>query len=191
MVKNLSSNAGDASSIPGWGTKSLHATEQLTPPATNTEPAHSGAFVLQWKDILHAATKTQCRKMNYIKKKKGPPCEPCVLFYSPTFTNSSWVSAFGAHLSKGRTRPPLSPIRPEPCFSKYVWWSSSWSHEQTEDGTFRKPPASLSPSLSDLVQTAINKQLQTALSGWAIFWDHMNLLLSTSFSQIGCYEALY
>ena len=50
VVKNLSSNAGDASSIPGWGTKILHATGQLTPPATTTEPAHSGACVLQWKD---------------------------------------------------------------------------------------------------------------------------------------------
>ena len=128
--------------------------------------------------------------ITFKKKKKDHHLSP-VCFYSPTFTNNSWVSAFGAHLSKGRTRPPLSPIRPEPCFPKRVWWSSSRSHEWTEDGTFRKPPASLSPSLSDLVQTTINKQLQTALSGWAIFWDHMNLLLSTSFSQIGCYEALY
>ena len=31
MVKNLSSKAGDEGSIPGQGTKSLHAMEQLDP----------------------------------------------------------------------------------------------------------------------------------------------------------------
>lgn len=99
---------------PGWGTKSLHATEQLTPPATTTEPAHSGACVLQRKDILHAATKTQCRKMNYIKKKKrSHHVSPVCSLYSPTFTNSSWVSAFGAHLSPPH---PCLPSDQSPVF---------------------------------------------------------------------------
>ena len=31
VVKNLPSNAGDAGSIPGWGTKIPHATGQLSP----------------------------------------------------------------------------------------------------------------------------------------------------------------
>ena len=45
MVKNLPSNAGDKSSIPGWGTKIPHALRQLSlctskpsPRAATTEP---------------------------------------------------------------------------------------------------------------------------------------------------------
>ena len=38
VVKSPPSNAGDAGSIPGWGTKIPHATGQLGPHATTTEP---------------------------------------------------------------------------------------------------------------------------------------------------------
>ena len=38
VVKNLLGNAGDLSSIPDWGTKIPHATEQLSQWATATEP---------------------------------------------------------------------------------------------------------------------------------------------------------
>ena len=38
VVKNLPSNAGDAGSIPGQGTKIPHAAGQLGPHATTTEP---------------------------------------------------------------------------------------------------------------------------------------------------------
>ena len=37
MVKNLSCNAEDMGSIPGWGTKILHATEQLSLCIATTE----------------------------------------------------------------------------------------------------------------------------------------------------------
>ena len=40
VVKNPPSNAGDAGSIPGRGTKSPHAVWQLSPRAATTEPAH-------------------------------------------------------------------------------------------------------------------------------------------------------
>ena len=40
VVKNPSCNAGDAGSIPGWGTKIPYATGQLSPHATTTEPVH-------------------------------------------------------------------------------------------------------------------------------------------------------
>ena len=40
VVKNPPSNAGDAGSIPGQGTKMPHATGQLSPHATTTEPRH-------------------------------------------------------------------------------------------------------------------------------------------------------
>ena len=39
VVKNPPSNAGDGDSIPGRGTKIPHATGQLSPRATTTEPA--------------------------------------------------------------------------------------------------------------------------------------------------------
>ena len=47
MVKNPPCNAGDAGSIPGWGTKIPHAVGQLSPRAATTEPTHSGACMLQ------------------------------------------------------------------------------------------------------------------------------------------------
>ena len=40
VVKNPPSNAGDAGSIPGQGTKIPHATGQLSPHATTTELSH-------------------------------------------------------------------------------------------------------------------------------------------------------
>ena len=40
VVKNPPSNAGDIGSIPGWGTKIPHATGQLSPHTTTTEPTH-------------------------------------------------------------------------------------------------------------------------------------------------------
>ena len=40
VVKNPSYNTGDAGSIPGQGTKSPHATGQLSPHATTTELVH-------------------------------------------------------------------------------------------------------------------------------------------------------
>ena len=40
MVKNLPSNAEDMGSIPGPGTKTPHASGQLSQCATTTEPTH-------------------------------------------------------------------------------------------------------------------------------------------------------
>ena len=40
MVKNPPSKAGDAGSIPSWGTKIPHAGGQLSPRATTTELLH-------------------------------------------------------------------------------------------------------------------------------------------------------
>ena len=57
VVKNPTSNAGDANSIPDRGTKIPHAAGQLSPHTTTTEHMRSGACTLQRK-IPHAATKT-------------------------------------------------------------------------------------------------------------------------------------
>ena len=54
VVKNPPCNARDTSLIPGVGTNTPHASEQLNP--TTTEPACSGAHVPQ-PGSLRAATK--------------------------------------------------------------------------------------------------------------------------------------
>ena len=61
MVKNLPSNAGDAGSIPGRGTKIPHATGQLNPCAATTEPVHSGARAPQ----LESQTREKPAHCNY------------------------------------------------------------------------------------------------------------------------------
>ena len=43
VAENPHSDAGDASSIPGWGTKTPHAAGQLSPRAAATEPELAGA----------------------------------------------------------------------------------------------------------------------------------------------------
>ena len=40
VVKNPPANAGDMGSIPGQGTKILHALEQLNPSPSTSEPVH-------------------------------------------------------------------------------------------------------------------------------------------------------
>ena len=47
VVKNLPSNAGDAGSIPGRGTKIPHAVGQLSLHTATTEPVCSGAHMPQ------------------------------------------------------------------------------------------------------------------------------------------------
>ena len=83
VVKNPRFNAGDPGSIPGQGTKIPHATGQLSPRATTTEPVHynwrarvpqtteptcSGAHVPQLERSLCAATKSPRAAM------KDPAC---------------------------------------------------------------------------------------------------------------------
>ena len=78
LVKNLLSNAEDAGSNPGWGTKTPHAVEQLSPHTVTTEPAHfnsrayvpqttepacSGACVPQLERSLHGARKSPKKEL--------------------------------------------------------------------------------------------------------------------------------
>ena len=48
VIKNLHSNARDTGSIPGWGNKIPHATEQLSLWVTKGKPTCPGARGLQW-----------------------------------------------------------------------------------------------------------------------------------------------
>ena len=56
VIKNLPSNARDAGSIPGQGTKIPHASEQ--PSAATPEAACSGVCMPQLERSLHATAKT-------------------------------------------------------------------------------------------------------------------------------------
>ena len=58
VVKNPPSNAGDAGSIPGRGTRIPHAVGQLSLHATTTEPTCSGAGAPQLEKSLCDTTKT-------------------------------------------------------------------------------------------------------------------------------------
>ena len=60
MVKNPSCNAGDARSIPGWGTKIQHAMGQLSQHAAPTEPTGSGAHVLQLESLHTTTNEPMC-----------------------------------------------------------------------------------------------------------------------------------
>ena len=53
VVKNQPSNAGEAGSIPGRGTKIPHAAGQLSPRAATTEPAHPAAHAPQLEPAGH------------------------------------------------------------------------------------------------------------------------------------------
>ena len=58
VVKNPPCNAEDVGSIPGWGTKIPHSTEQLSLNSATTVPRSYGAH--DETKIPQAATKTRC-----------------------------------------------------------------------------------------------------------------------------------
>ena len=57
VVKNPPSNAGDADSIPGQGTKIPHVAGQISPCAATTEPTCSGACAPQLERNLRTTMK--------------------------------------------------------------------------------------------------------------------------------------
>ena len=59
MVKNPLSSVGDVGSVPGWGTRILHAVGQPSLGILTMEPVHSGAQVPHLERSLCAALKTQ------------------------------------------------------------------------------------------------------------------------------------
>ena len=75
MVKNPPSNAGDAGSIPGQGTKIPHAAGQLSPRAATAEPEHlnlrEARTPQQRAHVLQLRPDADKNKLkNKIKKKK-------------------------------------------------------------------------------------------------------------------------
>ena len=69
VVKNPPSNAGDAGSIPGWGTKIPHAVGQLSLHTTTTEPAH---HKLQSPRALEPACRNQREKTRMPPQERSP-----------------------------------------------------------------------------------------------------------------------
>ena len=59
MVNNLPCNAGDMGSIPGWGTKTLHAMEKVH--LSTLEPEHSYRAGTPQLESPHAATEAPMR----------------------------------------------------------------------------------------------------------------------------------
>ena len=82
MVKNPSSKAGDAGSIPGPGTKSTHAPGQLSPSATNYR-AHA-----PWSP---RATTREEKKTHTPQLERSPRTtvkDPACHYEDPTYHNS-------------------------------------------------------------------------------------------------------
>ena len=52
VVKSLPLSSGDLGSVPGWGTKILHASGQLSPLAAATEPSRSAALEPQLGKVM-------------------------------------------------------------------------------------------------------------------------------------------
>ena len=61
VVKNPPSNSGDTGSIPDQGTKIPQAMGRLSPCATTTEPAHSGACAATGEKTTHHNKEPECR----------------------------------------------------------------------------------------------------------------------------------
>ena len=67
MVKNLPSSAGDTCLIPGLGTKTPHALEQLSLPSASRVCAPQGKIPPDTTKILHVVTNT-VQKKNWTEK---------------------------------------------------------------------------------------------------------------------------
>ena len=90
MVKNPPSNAGDAGSIPGQGTKIPHATGQLSLRAATTEPVHSGAHTPQLES-LHVATTEPVRSRARTPQPERSPRASMKIPCAATKTQSSRI----------------------------------------------------------------------------------------------------
>ena len=64
VVKSLPSNARDAGSIPGWGTKVPHAAEQLSPRTAARVCAPNGKILHGTTQIVHVAAQTRHSQIN-------------------------------------------------------------------------------------------------------------------------------
>ena len=75
MVKSPPCNAGDGGLIPGRETEISHATEQLSPRATTTEPEQHSWRVCMMQQRLHVLQqrRMQPNKQAFFKKNVGDP----------------------------------------------------------------------------------------------------------------------
>ena len=68
VIENLTCNAGDTGSIPGWGTEIPHAAEQLSLHATTREPAccNHRRRVLQLQSLLHKEISHMTQQSSFV-----------------------------------------------------------------------------------------------------------------------------
>ena len=72
VAKNLPLSSGDLGSVPGWGTKILHASGQLSPHAAATEPSCSAALEPQLGKVM-CHSKGPAQQKRERKKSPSPP----------------------------------------------------------------------------------------------------------------------
>ena len=94
MVKNLPSSAGDTGLIPGLGTKTPHALEQLSLPPATTVSVQQGKIPHNTTKVLPAATNTVKKKKNWTEKVEKNQLENC-----------SWRDFPGSPVIKTRSFP--------------------------------------------------------------------------------------
>jgi len=70
VIKNQPPNAGDAGSIPGWGTKIPHTKGPLSLYTTTTEPAHNQINILKIEVSLENNRCGQRNRGLNLKRKK-------------------------------------------------------------------------------------------------------------------------
>ena len=112
VVKNPPSNAGDAGSIPDWGTKIPHVPGRLSPRARTRESPHAQrrAWAQKWRPS--AANKKKKKKDSRDKECLPDalwPQFPCLLLSSSPITNGATPS-----LGRNRAPPPAAPPAPPP-----------------------------------------------------------------------------
>ena len=86
MVKNLPSNAGDVSSISGWGTEIPHAAGQLGLCIATTEPT--------WSPCNTSREKFQCNERSSILQRRSDVSQlrpdPAEYINKPILKCSNW-----------------------------------------------------------------------------------------------------
>ena len=90
VVKNLPSNAGDMRSTPGQGTKIPHASEQLSPRATTTEPACPRACELRSRGSqINEIEKKTNKALQREDAPKHSAMAMCTQLFSPNPVNNN------------------------------------------------------------------------------------------------------
>ena len=105
--KESALQAGDTGLVPGWGTKTPHVAEQLSPSATITEPASPGVCALQREaTAMRSWCTAMKRKPELALLRRGGGVRGAALGVpGPLRPSSSWVPVF-LGLGTAQCTPP-------------------------------------------------------------------------------------